>query len=51
MKKTLNGRTVTSLVDRPVTRGGARRTKPPLENFSPPLEKYVGHSLKVLDIV
>jgi len=23
----------------------------PLENVSPPLEKYVGHSFKVLDIV
>jgi len=23
----------------------------PLEKFSPPLEKYVGHNLKVLDIV
>ena len=29
---------------RPVTRGG----KAPLESFSPPLEKYVGHNLKVL---
>jgi len=25
--------------------------KSPLERFSPPLEKYVGHCLKVLDIV
>jgi len=22
-----------------------------LQNFSPPLEKFVGHSLKILDIV
>jgi len=32
------------LGSRPVTRRGA-------ENFSPSLEKYVGHCLKVLDIV
>jgi len=31
--------------------GGARGTKPSLENFSPPLEKCVGHSLKLLDTV
>jgi len=31
--------------------GGRRGTKSPLANFSPPLEKYVGHNLKVLDIV
>ena len=33
--------------DRPVTRGA----KPPLEKFSPHLEKCVGHNLKILDIV
>jgi len=32
---------------RPVTRGAM----PPLENFSPPLEKRVGYSSKLLDIV
>jgi len=31
--------------------GGAGVGEAPLENFSPPLEKYVGHNLKVLDIV
>jgi len=35
------------LLTRTVTRGA----KPPLENFSPPLEKCVGHSFKILDIV
>ena len=30
--------------------GGVRRAKPSLENFSPPLEKCAGHSLKVLVI-
>jgi len=35
------------LTNRPVTRGG----EAPLENFSPPLEKCVGHRLKLLDIV
>ena len=35
------------LLGRPVTRGAI----PPLENFSPPLEKYVGYILKLLDIV
>jgi len=33
---------------RPANREGAQS---PLEKFSPPLEKYVGHYLKVLDIV
>jgi len=28
-----------------------RRGETPLENFSPPLEKCVGHRLKLLDIV
>jgi len=32
---------------RPATRGA----KPTLEKYSPPLEKCVGHSLKLLDIV
>jgi len=36
-----------TLTTRPVT----RRAKPPLENFPPPLEKRVGHYLKLLDIV
>jgi len=31
--------------------GGAGGAKPPLENFSPSLEKCVGHRLKLLDIV
>ena len=35
------------LITRPVTRG----CEAPLENLSPPLEKYVGHILKVLNIV
>ena len=30
---------------------GAQGATPPLENFSLPLEKCVGHSLKLLDIV
>ena len=34
-----------------VTIGGAVGAKPHPENFSPPLEKCVGHSLKILDIV
>jgi len=34
---------------RTVTRGGARGRNPP-ENFSPLMEKSVGHSLKILDI-
>jgi len=34
---------------RPVTRG--KGAKPPLQTFSPPLEKSVGHSRKPLDIV
>jgi len=33
---------------RPVTRGGGEE---PLENFSRPLEKCVGHYSKLLDIV
>ena len=37
-------------VPRPVTRG-AQRGEATLENFRPPLEKCVGHSLKTLDIV
>jgi len=36
---------------RPVTRRGAGEAKPPMENFSPLLEKCVRHRLKVLDIV
>jgi len=36
---------------RPVTRWGANGVKPPLKNDSPLLEKCVGHSLKLLDIV
>jgi len=36
---------------RPVTRVGRRGGEDPLEIFSPPLEKCVGHSLKTLDIV
>jgi len=35
---------------RPVTRG-AQRGEAPLESFSPPLEKFVGYILKLLDIV
>ena len=35
---------------RPVTRG-RRGAKPLLENFSPPLEKCVGHILKLLGMV
>jgi len=35
------------LLTRPVTRG----REAPLKNFSPPLEKCVGHSLKLLDTV
>jgi len=38
------------IADRPVTRG-AQGGEAPLENFSPSLEKCVGHSLKLLDIV
>jgi len=51
-------------IPRPVTRGGARVASPrgfarglskrgeaPLRKLFAPLEKYVGHSLKVLDIV
>jgi len=32
--------------NRPVTKGGDAR----IENFSPPLEKCIGYSLKILDI-
>jgi len=35
------------MIDRPVTRGGEAS----LENFSPSLEKCVGHNLKILDTV
>jgi len=35
------------MVIRPVTRGD----EAPLENYSPLLEKCVGHNLKILDIV
>ena len=35
---------------RSVTRGGAGGRESPLENFSPPLEKCVGHILKILQI-
>jgi len=31
--------------------GGARGAKAPLEKFSTPLEKFIGHRLKLLDIV
>jgi len=31
--------------------GGGRRVNPPIYNFSPPQEKCVGNSLKVLDNV
>jgi len=34
---------------RPVTTGSG--AKPPLQTFSPPMENYVGHSWKLLDIV
>jgi len=37
------------LTSRIVTRGGRRGAKPLLEKFSPPLEKCVGHSLKLLE--
>jgi len=39
------------VISRPVTRGGAGEAKPPLEKFSPSLEKCVGYNLKILDIV
>jgi len=35
-----------SVMHRSVTSGGPGGAKPPLENFSPLLEKCVGHSLK-----
>jgi len=38
------------VLSRPVIRG-VQGAKPPLEKFSLPLEKCVGHSLKMLDIV
>ena len=40
-----------AIVFRPVTRGCAGGAKPPLETFLAPLEKCVGHSLKIFDIV
>ena len=40
-----------SMMCRPVTRGGRRRGEDPLKNFSPPVEKCVGYSVKLLDIV
>jgi len=36
---------------RSVTRGGAVGAYPSAQNFTAALEKYVGHSLKVLGIV
>jgi len=42
---------VKSLENRPVTRRAQGAASPPLENFSAPLEKCVGYSLKLLDIV
>jgi len=41
----------TKHTSRPVTRGGSGWKNPPLENFSALLEKCVGKSLKLLDIV
>jgi len=38
------------MVSRPVTRGGHREEKPPAKLFAP-LEKSVGYSCKLLDIV
>jgi len=39
------------LITRPVTRGAQGGRSPPLAKFSPPLEKCVGNSLKLLDTV
>jgi len=38
-------------ITRTVPSRGARGAKPPLATFSPSPEKYVGHNLKILDIV
>jgi len=51
MNPFLAGASNTSVLHRPVTRRGARGEKPPLEKFSPLLEKCVGHILKLLEIV